>query len=121
MRHAGTPQSLQVYFQSAWNGIDVSWGQVGGALKDSFIVHKWADPSDVVTAISGATSLYIDPNSGVLDIRLPNGQTLTEAAPVIYTVASNGAQTCRFQGTISWKVARKSDFLHCAWRAYNPA
>ncbi len=87
----GPSQSL--VYQSAWNGIDVSWGQVGGALKDSFIVHPGADPNQIVTAVSGATSLYVDPNSGVLDILLPDGLTVPEAAPVVYTVASDGAQT----------------------------
>ncbi len=86
------PLSLLAYcrrksllYTGAWRGIDVVWGDDNSRLKDSFIVRPGASPTDVLTAISGAKSLYVD-SSGNLQIGLANGQTITDAAPTIYQV-----------------------------------
>ncbi|NJN98755.1 MAG: hypothetical protein HC875_34020 [Anaerolineales bacterium] len=82
--HTHIPHYGQVSYQRVYEGVDLRlYGNSGGQLEYDFIVAPGGDPGQIVMEFSGAEALGLD-EAGNLNLRLPDGQTLRQQAPMIY-------------------------------------
>jgi len=78
----GLPSYSRIVYRDLWPGIDLIYSGTMEALKSEFIIHPGADPSRILMACRGASSVFID-DAGRLVVRTPFGG-FEDQAPVAY-------------------------------------
>lgn len=89
--HTDLPMYGGTSYTGLYPGIDLQYDGNEGTLKGTYTVAPGADPAAIRWRFMGSETLVIDPDTGDLQITLPDGQAMTEKAPVSWQVI-NGQQ-----------------------------
>ncbi|MBI5670636.1 MAG: DUF11 domain-containing protein [Chloroflexi bacterium] len=73
-----------VIYRNLYPGIDLEFNGVDGLLKGTYTVNPGADPTQIRWRYEEAESLSVDTVTGDLNVMLPNGNELTERAPIAW-------------------------------------
>ncbi|MBK5971061.1 hypothetical protein CCR91_20405 [Thiorhodovibrio winogradskyi] len=84
--HSNIPSYGQLTYQGIFDGVDMVFRSENKALVYDFIVHPGADPARIQVALEGAQALAVS-EDGELLITLPDGEQISQSAPVIYQEA----------------------------------
>ena len=78
-------------YEALYEGIDLHYEGRAGQLKSTYMLQPGANSTAIRWRYDGATHVTLNANTGDVQIGLPNGQAMTEHAPVAWQTV-NGQQ-----------------------------
>uniref|UniRef100_Q021B5 DUF7948 domain-containing protein n=1 Tax=Solibacter usitatus (strain Ellin6076) TaxID=234267 RepID=Q021B5_SOLUE len=83
------PQYGRVKVANVYKGIDLIFYSNDGDLEYDFAVAPGANPEQIQVAFEGTRGMRVDPKSGDLLVKLPDGSELRQLKPKVYQQAGN--------------------------------
>lgn len=111
-----TPVYGQIVYHQLYQGIDLTYRFLNGALKSEFHVAPGSDPRDIQVAYAHGAHLSVDNGGRNLHIVTPEGQTLDEEIPEAYQII-NGR---RHAVEVRFNLVNASTYTFAIQGAYDP-
>ncbi len=81
--HPGVANYNRIMYRDIWNGIDLEFTMDNGSLKYQYLVHAFADVSQISVRAEGHMAMSLG-NDGSLTVHTQTGETITDSAPNVF-------------------------------------